>query len=237
MNDQPPQPIVGFRTNEEWQTLIAQASTMIEDLERVNDETLRRKLFATMETIDAIHREALHRLVRLFKKGVLEQVVTDPAIRTLMGMYDLLPPEPPDCAKVWDFMPAASQNENRMSPVTVQAPKQPPHWTPAPLHRLPCTGETFVCEFDEGPVLVANVLGQYFATRAWCSCHDAPMRNGELSHYSLVCEHGDGCVFDIRSGARLGGGGPLSCLPIREDVGGRLLIGFGIPFSPRLPPI
>ena len=41
--------------------------------------------------IDALHREALHRLVRLFKERVLEQVATDPAIRTLLEMYDLLP--------------------------------------------------------------------------------------------------------------------------------------------------
>jgi len=38
-----------------------------------------------------LHREALHRLVRLFKERVLEQVATDPAIRTLLEMYDLLP--------------------------------------------------------------------------------------------------------------------------------------------------
>jgi hypothetical protein len=32
------------------------------------------------------------RLVRLFKEGVLAQIVTDPAIRTLMELYDLKPP-------------------------------------------------------------------------------------------------------------------------------------------------
>jgi hypothetical protein len=55
--------------------------------------------------IDSVHREAITRLVALFKDGVLEQVIQDPAIRTLMEMYDLLPTTSP-CAKVYDFLGA-----------------------------------------------------------------------------------------------------------------------------------
>ena len=90
-----PQQLVGYRTNDEWNALLAQASEMIERLEQIEDADVRGQIFGAMDGIDAVHRESLHRLVRLFKEGVLEQVVTDPAIRTLMGMYDLLPPEQP----------------------------------------------------------------------------------------------------------------------------------------------
>ena len=87
------QALVGYRSNEEWQDLLAQAATMVGSLDEIEDQATREKVFSAMEGIDAVHREALHRLVRLFKDGVLEQVVTDPAINSLMGMYDLLPPE------------------------------------------------------------------------------------------------------------------------------------------------
>jgi len=85
------QPLVGYRTNEEWDDLLGQIATMIEDLERLEEPDIRGRVFSALQAIDALHREALHRLVRLFKEGVLEQVATDPAIRTLLEMYDLLP--------------------------------------------------------------------------------------------------------------------------------------------------
>ncbi len=229
MSSDAPQPLLGFRTNEEWHSLVAEASAMIESLGDIADRDLRQQVFGALDGIDAIHREALHRLVRLFKEGVLAQVVTDPAIRTLMGMYDLLPPEPPGCAKVWDFLPDTA------APVAAESPQEPPHWTPAPLLRAPADGEAMVCLFDEGHVLIADVRGDLFAATAWCRHHNAPMLTGTLSNYSWVCPHGDGCIYDVRSGARLGGGPPLASLAIRRDERDRLLVGFGIPFEPRLP--
>ncbi len=240
---QAPQPLIGFRTNEEWNAVVAEASAMIEGLEDIADADVRGQVFDALEGIDAVHREAMHRLVRLFKDGVLEQVVTDPAIRTLMGMYDLLPAEKPGCGKIWDFLPETGEGEGpparklivRDAAVAADRPEEPPHWTPAPLPHPPADGEALVCQFDEGPVLIAEVRGEVFAAEAWCSHHDAPMLNGSLSNYSWCCALGDGCIYDIRSGARLGGGPPLVCLPVRKDDRGRLLVGFGIPFEPRLP--
>lgn len=238
---EPPQQLVGYRTNDEWNALLAQASAMIERLEQIDDAAVRAQIFGAMDGIDAIHREALHRLVRLFKEGVLEQVVTDPAIRTLMGMYDLLPPEQPGCGKVWDFIPKPGEPEpfsgkraQSEPPVAADRPPDPPHWTPAPLARPLGSGEAEVCLFDEGPILVADVRGDSFAAEARCPHHDGPMTGGTLSSYSWACPLGAGCIYDIRSGARLGGGEPLICLPARRD-GDRLLVGFGVPFEPDLP--
>jgi len=88
-------PFAGYRTNSEWNDLVAQTGAMIAFLDRIEDEGSRDAVFSALAGIDQIHREALHRLVRLFKDGVLEQVITDPAIKTLMGMYDLLPSAEP----------------------------------------------------------------------------------------------------------------------------------------------
>src|SRR6516164_4412962 len=100
------QPLIGYRTNEEWDDLLGQIATMIEDLERLEEPDIRGRVFSVLQAIDALHREALHRLVRLFKEGVLEQVATDPAIRTLLEMYDLLPAPHASSRKVWDFLTA-----------------------------------------------------------------------------------------------------------------------------------
>jgi hypothetical protein len=60
------------------------------------------------------------------------------------------------------------------------------------------------------------------------------MANGRLEGLAWICPHGLGCVYDIRSGARLGGGEPLNCHATRAEED-RVLIGFGVPFSPKLP--
>ncbi len=53
-SEQPPQPLLGFRTNQEWQELVAQASAMIESLEAIGVDDLRAQVFQTLEGIDAI---------------------------------------------------------------------------------------------------------------------------------------------------------------------------------------
>ncbi len=237
-----PQALLGYHTNEEWQALVAQVSTMIAAVDSIPDADLRDTVFAALQGIDAIHREALHRLVRLFKAGVLEQVVTDPAICTLMGMYDLLPSEEPGCAKVWDFLPPSPQEATAGSPgrdgggaVAARRPDEPPHWSPAPLADLPADGQATIARFEESSVLLARVHGAFLAADAHCPHHDASMAGGTLTGYSWVCPNGLGCIYDLRSGARLGGGASLLCLPVRVDARDRLLIGFGVPFEPHLP--
>ena len=75
-----PQPLIGFMSNEEWERLLVQVSAQIGEMEKLPFPEVRDKVFELLAGIDSIHREALRRLVRLFKEGVMEQVVTDPAI-------------------------------------------------------------------------------------------------------------------------------------------------------------
>ena len=124
---------LGYRTKEEWEDLLGYAGQLIEGLEEIEDDALRSRVFECLQAVDAIHRESVTRLVRLFKDGVLEQVIADPAIRTLMEMYDLLPATSP-CAKIYDFLSPAEPPEQhgRVSERKV-SPRVPiPHWVPVP---------------------------------------------------------------------------------------------------------
>ena len=87
------QPLVGFMSNDDWDALLARLNGLIQTLEELPSGEVKSAVFETLEGVDALHREALRRLVRLFKEGVLEKVVSDPAIHTLMELYDLLPDE------------------------------------------------------------------------------------------------------------------------------------------------
>ncbi|MGI9434852.1 MAG: Rieske (2Fe-2S) protein [Geminicoccaceae bacterium] len=230
-SDDQQQAPVGYRTNEEWQTLLAQSAALIRALDDIEDDDVRRNVFATLQTVDAVHREALHRLVRLFKEGVLDQVVTDPAIHTLMGMYDLLPEEAPACQKVWDFLGDAEQ-PNETAPALAAMPDDPPHWSPAPIDRPPKDGPALICRMEEGAVILLGAGGQHFALEAACIHHGDVISRGRLDGFSWICPGGPGCVYDIRNGRRMGGGS-LVCLPVKSDETWRFLIGFGVPFEPK----
>ena len=243
------QPLVGFRTNEEWKDILAQVATMIEDLEQVEDPEIRRKIFTTLQAIDAVHREALHRLVRLFKEGVLDQVVTDPAIHTLMGMYDLLPTNATADSRVVDFLTPEERAEGARSSTTDLVPtganpRAPaslalfdcqPHWARVPLVRPMEDGEAIIFEAEEGSVVVARVDNTLYAVGAVCPTHTAVMVDGALKGLSWLCPYGPGCVYDIRNGSRLGGGPGVTAHAVRAADGGGVQVGFGIPYEPKLP--
>jgi len=242
------QPLVGYRSNEEWNDLVAQVGAMVAGIDDVTDATVRAQVLGVLQGIDEIHREGLHRLVRLFKDGVLEQVISDPAIRTLMGMYDLLPEEEPGCIKTVNFL----TDEERSQPVAALAkPARPtakpaavdtvtpsavlPHWLPAPLDHAKTEAAFSLLDAHGASVLVARVHGEDYAVEAACPHHSASLEDGRLSNYTLICPTAPGCAYDIRNGARIGGGPNLECHPVRRDAQGRVLIGFGMPFKPSMP--
>ena len=237
------QPLVGFRTNEEWRDMLAQVAAMLEELERIEDPEASRKMFAALQAVDAVHREALHRLVRLFKEGVLEQVVTDPAIHTLMGMYDLLPAKLAADAGAVDFLtreeraagPPIPLPGMRPAPANLALSDPQPHWARIPLDGPLADGEAVLFEAQEGSVVVARIDNALFAVDATCPSHNAVMAGGALKGYSWICPHGPACVYDIRNGSRLGGGPALVAHPVRTADGGGLQVGFGMAFEPKLP--
>ena len=224
-----PQELVGYRTNEEWNVLLAQSAELLSAIDKIEDESSKKIVFDALSSIDTIHSEALHRLVRLFKDGVLEQVVTDPAIHTLMGMYGLLPEPEAGCQKIWDFL--GSDNE---LDVATDPTGSPPHWSPAPVIAAPEPGGVLFMRMEEGLFALANYDDKLFVIDAICTHHGKQMTGGRLEGVSFICPHGPGCIYDIRNGARLGGGG-VSCRPVKRDDRGRPLVGFGMPFEPKMP--
>ena len=248
MDNKPPLPeprdaLVGYRSNEEWQDLLGQFDVLMQAVDAIEDEAARDKVFAVLQSIDAVHREAIHRLVRLFKNGILEQVVTDPAIHTLMGMYDLLPRQHAGPAKVWDFIsdpPVGLANGSSRAPMappigTIGAADELPRWLPVSADQQPADGAGLVVQLEDRLIVCVLVASMYYAADARCPAHGRAMTGGQLSGLSWICPHGPGCVYDVRNGARLGGGAALTCHPVRALASGAVQVGFGMPFTPKLP--
>ena len=230
------QPLVGFLSNDEWHALLAQLNEQIEWMEALPRGETRQRVFELLNSVDAVHREALRRLVRLFKEGVLEKVISDPAIHTLMELYDMLPPAA-------DAVPASPAGPKlRSIPIRVVAdkPKQPlrfPHWVPALANAGAHQPGTLRADIvvDGLPLLLARHGDEWFALDALCPVDGSSLDGAALSGYTLSCPNHAGCHFDIRNGVRLGGGPSLTCHPVKVDDSGRVLAGLDMDFTPSLP--
>ncbi|MBA2237212.1 MAG: Rieske (2Fe-2S) protein [Lysobacter sp.] len=241
-DDNAPQALVDFMENEAWEALVADVGVRLEALDQLPDSEIKAQVYALLQGIDAIHREGLHRLVRLFKEGVLEKVITDPAIHTLMELYDLLPvadsdPPPADTGSGPKTIPIKVLAPTVARPAPAPAPaSRIPHWIPALLNRDELgTGGCVSRSLDGVQLLLCRVDHEVFALDAQCAQDGASLAQASLQRYTLVCPSHAGCYYDIRQGSRLGGGDGVRCHPVRTDDDGRVLVGFGMPFEPKLP--
>lgn len=82
----------------EFQHLLDWIGSGIERMEGIQDEQTRDEVFALLEGIDVLHRQALERLLELGGPGLADRALQDPVARTLLQMYDL--PERDERAQV-----------------------------------------------------------------------------------------------------------------------------------------
>jgi len=242
-NDNPesPQPLIGFMTNEEWEQLLAYVNTLVQEMEQLPLPEVRSKVFDLLMGIDRIHREALRRLTRLFKEGVMEQVVTDPAIHSLMELYDLLPPgyagrgeDSPRQPGELPFIPIRAVPMERQAPAPRSAAH--PNWVPVLKGRDELApGTTVEIQADEQAILLCRVADTYFAMASRCPRDNASLEQATLHHYTLICPHHPGCYYDVRQGTRIAGVGRIDCYPVKRQDDGAVLVGLNMDFRPELP--
>ena len=223
------QALQGFRSNEEWDALLAEVNAQIESINQIPYPNVSEQVFALLQGIDAIHREALHRLVRLFKEGVLEQVITDPAICTLMELYDLLPAEQakPNFPNIpIKVIPKTVPDTNRLH--------ERPHWVPVlqSIDELK-NGEVKTVSLDDKEILLCRNEDKLFAIDNVCTQDGSSLESAKLKGYTLICPNHAACLYDIRQGNRIASADKVTCYRVKTDENGRILIGLGIEFQPN----
>jgi nitrite reductase/ring-hydroxylating ferredoxin subunit len=124
--------------------------------------------------------------------------------------------------------------------IAAEKPKEPlryPHWVPA----LALTEDLAARSLRDDVVvdglslLLARQGDGWFALDAQCPVDGASLRGARLSGHTLSCPKHPGCHYDIRTGARIGGGASLRCHPVKLADDGRVLVGLDMDFTPSLP--
>ena len=236
-----PQALIGFMTNDEWDELLSYVNELIQEMEELRLPDVKDKVFELLAGIDSIHREGLWRLVRLFKEGVLEQVVTDPAIHTLMELYDLLPAEPEQDTEQIADKPKVNFPNIPIKVIPMEKEQTPktsmyPHWVPALNDKedlLP--GALRALEVDDQLILLCRVKDEFFALANQCAQDGASLEQSTLNGYTLSCSNHPGCLYDVRQGTRIAGMGEIDCYPVKVTDGGSVMVGIDMDFTPRLP--
>ena len=233
------QPLLGFMPNDEWDALLDGVNHLVQQMEALPAGDTRDQVFRLLDGIDAIHREALRRLVRLFKEGVLDKVISDPAIHTLMELYDLLPESAPPSAQdapSKSRFPTIPIRAVPATPVAAHSPPRYPHWLPVLSREAEIApGGVVEAQADGLAILLCRRGDAWFALESRCARDGASLRGATLSGYTLSCPHHQGCHYDVRQGSPIGGGDGIACFPVRSDENGRVLVGLDMDFTPSLP--
>jgi len=231
------QQLVGFMSTVGWEKLLAQVSEQIEELENYPHPEVSEKVFNLLAGIDSIHREALGRLVSLFKEGVLEQVVTDPAIHTLMELYDLLPEVPEESTDLSSKFPNIPLQINPAARKPVAEKRQEfPHWVPllSSLELIP-PNSVHESSIEGQQILLCRVGDEVYAMESRCAQDGSNLAQASLTSYTLSCPNHSGCYYDIRSGSRIAGEGSITCYNVKHEEESPVLVGLNMDFSPNLP--
>jgi nitrite reductase/ring-hydroxylating ferredoxin subunit len=247
--------------DDQFQAALLRLDVLVQEFEAMPFPAIREKIFELLQTVDAVHREGLRRLIsRIEEEGRadwLEQAAGDPAIRALLLFYDLAP------AAVAAALPAEAPQENP-GPPNGSPPAQPgpaasyialdkvqllqpaqaarDHRLETPLLQpiarladLP-PGASLAVAVANLRVLLVNVEGDVFAVGELCPGSDMPLSFGALEGHRLICAwHNE--VYDVRNGRCLDPAGrddnpSLPVYPVSIEQGEiRLAISGAGPFN------
>ena len=210
----------GRLTEGEFRAVGQHLDALVREFEALPFPEVRERVFELLQTVDALHRTGLNRLLDLVREhdggALLARAAADPVVGTLLVLYDLAPePAPVAAPGTVSFIPL-----ERIGRAPVRSVRRPLFTEVARLEELP-PGTMKGVEADGVQVLLANVAGEVYAVRNTCPGSVAPLSLGAFTPPVVVCPwHNE--AFDVRTGKRADGldGPGLDVLPIslRDDT-------------------
>ena len=213
-------------TDAEYEQVTLRVRELIDQLEELPYPNVRDDVFDLLQGFDALHREALARLLQLIVSeapSLIPQVEEDFVIRTLLILYDFLPQE---------AEPNASLPQNGgfvpLDQVGLLEEIRMPIWMPGGHLSDLEPGTLRSKKFEGVSVLLCRIEDEVFALQNACLGSILTLEQGRLEGYTLVCPWHD-CHYDVRSGELQGGSGQkVQTFPVEVGAQGRFSVGFNI---------
>ena len=187
----------------------AEIAELMQQFESGGDSVAREKVFELLEHVDHLHRTCVWRLFELVTemggKGLVDRVATDPAVRTLFLLYDLISSEP--LRAVVGSAPVTAPHEAGFIPLQTLRVRGRPDWKVAFAHSDLPAGSLRAVEIDGTPVLLCGAQDGVFAYRNSCGGGPLPLHLGSQAKGEIHCPW-HGCRYDVRTGKRVEGDGP-----------------------------
>ncbi|MDP9365326.1 MAG: Rieske (2Fe-2S) protein [Chloroflexota bacterium] len=205
----------GRLTEGEFRAVGWHLDELVREFEGLPFPEVRDRVFELLQTVDALHRAGLVRLVDLLRDHgggeSLEQAAADPIVRTLLVLYDLAPEPAPVAvaAGTSSFIPL-----DRIGRAPARVVRRPRFAEAARLEEVP-PGTIKGVVVEGVQVLLANVGGEVYAVRNACPGSVAPLSLGSFTPPVVVCPwHNE--AFDVRTGKRADGvdGPGLEVVPV-----------------------
>ena len=136
---------------------------------------------------------------------------------------------------LYDLLPTASSCSGGDSQSVSLNTRKVARWIPSrhSAEKL-SAGLLYSDQIEDAFIFLCLVEGKTYAFSAECMVNHELMFGAQIDGYTLVCPHHQGCLYDIRNGARLGSDAYLGCYPVKKEAQ-RILIGLDMPFIPELP--
>ncbi len=205
----------------EYGHLVLHVEHLLERAGQIPYPDVQDEVFVLLQALDALHREALTRLVERVRSDapdVAETFAADPAVHALLTLYDLGPDEP--LTTLNGFVP--------LDEVDVLEVFKRPIWMPGGRLDTLEPGTLAAKSFEGVSVLLCRVGTEVFALRNACLDSILTLQQGRLEGHVLVCPW-HGCRYDVRTGAIDDGSGRrLLTFPVEVGEGGRFSVGFNM---------
>lgn len=213
----------------ELESLIVHISELVERFQDHPDEEVREAVFELLQAVDALHREALSRLVGVLRAAghgkLLKRAGEDPAVAMLMQLYELLPEEGGPQRRR-GFVPLESLGVGRVGGEERWAEVMPAAEVPE--------AEMVGAEVDDVRLLLLRHDGEIRAFANVCATSILPLDGGSLEDGAIHCPW-HGCRYAAATGRRLDRReGGLDSFPV-EVRDGMVMVAVNRPSPAPLP--
>ncbi len=179
---------------------------LVTELEALPESSAKSKALELVENIDHLHRSCVWGLFEVLSelggKGLIERMVSDPAVRMLFILYDLIPSEP--LTPVESTSTVASPYSSGFIPLdAIGGVERKPAWNVAFAREDLPPGVLRAIQIEQSPVLIAATDDAVYAYRNTCPGSILPLHLGTLVDGEIHCPW-HGCRYDVQTGIKAG---------------------------------